>query len=198
MKKLVTAPARLPVYLAEAKAAARIDEDVEDAMLDAWITEATQFAEMYTGRALITQTWDFYFDAFPVSSWTGDSYLEIPASPLQSVVSVGYLDVDEAEQVMPAADYRVDVVNEPGRVVLKTNKSWPQSATIGSAVFIRAVVGYGAFPGDVPEVIRNWIREQVVYRHAVRTRSILGANGGIDMPAWMGIDALSVYRAGWV
>lgn len=197
MKKLVTAPARLPVYLAEAKAAARIDEDVEDAMLDAWLTEATKFAETFTGRALITQTWDFYFDAFP-TTWTGDSYLEIPASPLQSIASVGYLDTDEAEQLMSTDDYRVDIVNEPGRVVLRTNKSWPTSAPIGSAVFIRAVVGYGDYPGDVPEGIRNWIREQVVYRHTYRTRTIVNANGATDLPAWVGTDALSIYRVGWV
>ncbi len=44
----------------------------------------------WLNRALITQTWDMYLDAFPC----GNGEIRMPFYPLQSVTAVQYYDTD--------------------------------------------------------------------------------------------------------
>lgn len=198
-KSLVTAPVRLPVSIGEAKAAAKIESEDEDALVDAWITEAAAFVAEYCGRQLITSTFDAYFDRFPgcADRW-GEYSLELPLGPVQSVTSVTYLDGNGATQTWPATEYRLDRQKSPARVVRGYDKSFPTYRLQSGSVVVRFVAGYGDNPGDVPEPIRNWIREQVAYRHMVRARTLAGAQGAIELPAWMGVDALDFYRTSWL
>src|SRR5215469_16680870 len=62
---LVTPPAVEPVLLADAKGQARIDTTDDDTLVTNLITGARQWAERYTGRAFITQTWQMALDLWP-------------------------------------------------------------------------------------------------------------------------------------
>jgi uncharacterized phiE125 gp8 family phage protein len=135
--KLIAAPLEHPVTLAEARQHLRVTTTAEDALILALIYAAVEHAETFTSRALITQTWELSIDTFSGSA------IELPKPKLQSVTSVKYIDLDGATQTVPAADYQVDALTEPGRIKLVPTASWPSVKEQLNAVTIRFVAGYG-------------------------------------------------------
>lgn len=167
---LVTQPAVEPVSLAEAKAHLRVDGPDEDGLITALIAAARQAAEAYTRRAFITQTWRLTLDKFPgkaVPWWNGvrqgadiaapGDFITLPRPPLRSVTSLkAYDDADNAT-TMAASDYYVDTDSEPGRVVLRSGKTWPAVERVANGVDIVFTAGYGGQAVDVPQAIREGI-----------------------------------------
>jgi len=62
---LNTPPAAEPVTLADAKAHLKVDSTDDDALIASLITAARARAEWHTGRALVTQSWTLWLDAWP-------------------------------------------------------------------------------------------------------------------------------------
>jgi hypothetical protein len=92
--KIITQPTVEPVTLAEAKIQCRADGNELDSLLTGVIIPAARrSAEHETGRALCTQTRELVLDAFPAD-------FELYGSPIQSVVSVKYLDESGNEQTL--------------------------------------------------------------------------------------------------
>lgn len=154
-KKLILAPAKTPINLAEFKEHLKIELDVtvEDAMLQRMINAATEQAQGLTGRALITQTWEYYIDRWPLSG-----QIELPLPPLQSVSSIKYTDVDGNESTFDAASYSVDNVSYIGRVVLNAGYSWPSvNLNNTNPIKITLIAGYGDDETDVPQTINQAI-----------------------------------------
>jgi uncharacterized phiE125 gp8 family phage protein len=155
---IVSPPASEPITLADAKAWARIDDDVddiEDAKINGLILAARSWTENFLNRALITQTWDVYGDEFA-------DPLEMPLAPMQSVTWVKYLDTDGALQTLSADTYDVDTVSFAGAVRLAYGQAWPSIQPVANAVRVRIVAGYGG-PDDVPEPIRLALRMLVAH-----------------------------------
>lgn len=179
--KLVTAPEKLPVTVAEAKAYARVEESSteEDALFSSLIQAAVTLAESYLNRYLITQTHDLTLDCFP-SSDIGVIYL--PKSPVQSITSITYVDDNGATQTWGASNYLLDGKQEPARLTTAYNISYPSIREQLNSVTIRHVVGYGTEPSNVPETIRTAIkllvnemfnsRQQMVYGVSVAEVSV--------------------------
>jgi uncharacterized phiE125 gp8 family phage protein len=151
--KIYAQPSSEPISLEEAKLHLRVDTDdtSEDALLYGYIAAARRHCEGFLGRALITQTWDFYLDSFPRAG-----YIELPFPPLQSVTTLKYKDAAGALQTWAATNYVVDTVGEPGRVSLAYGISWPSTYDEIQAVQIRFVCGYGN-AGSVPPNMKNAI-----------------------------------------
>lgn len=161
MLALVTPPAEEPVSLAEAKLFLRVDSVDEDTLIAALITSARTSAETVTGRALITQTWDYFLDAFP--PW----FLDVPLPPLQSVTSIKYIDGEGVEQTLPLTGYRVDVASAPARIEPAYTEVWPATRNLSNAVSVRFVAGYGGAE-SVPEGIKGWILMRISTLYAQR------------------------------
>ena len=105
---LTTAAAELPLSLGELKAQLRLEDDQvqEDALLMAMMRSAVESCERFTGRALMTQTWTLFRDAWPgaaeatlqegltvaPSNDLPASGIALPKPPLQSVVHVKTYD----------------------------------------------------------------------------------------------------------
>lgn len=142
--RVITPPAELAVPLADVKAHLRVEISDDDALITRLIQACTRAVERRAGRALVTQTLEASFDAFPAGA------LCLPRPPLQSVTSVVYDDTDHAEQTFAAAKYAVLTTTEPGRLILVPNESWPAVRDGGGAVRVRFVAGHGA-ASDVPE-----------------------------------------------
>jgi hypothetical protein len=120
-------PVLSAVSLEDVKAHARITDDASNNVLDAYIATATQEAEAYMGRGILTQTWKLVLEGFA-------NIIPLPmAAPLQNdsgaspstAVVVQYYDADGTLQTLATTVYDVDTVSRPGRVVLKPDQSWP-------------------------------------------------------------------------
>jgi len=128
---------------------------IEDDLLTAILQASREHVEDVTRRALLTQTWDYYLDAFPA----GDE-IKLPFGNLQSVTHVKYTDSDGDETTLTAdTDYTVETNGEQcGFIKLPYDGSWP-SATLGPSkpINIRFVCGWTA-AASIPAKIRAAIK----------------------------------------
>lgn len=153
---LITAPAALPVTLDDVKKHLRIDLSIveDDDELQQKIEAATQALDGYSGalgRALMTQTWAVS------TGWHYCDAIRLPLAPVQSIVSVTYLDEDGAEQTVPAADYRLSGDARGSSVVLTEGASWPSTRYRSDGLTVTFVAGYGdaaAVPSDLRLAIK--------------------------------------------
>jgi uncharacterized phiE125 gp8 family phage protein len=139
--KLVTGPAREPIHLAEAKLHLKIDETLDDQGIRDRISAARQHAEnsWAAGWQLVTATYDLQFDCFPHYSYA----IELPWPPLQSVVSITYIDTAGVTQTLDPSKYIVDAPTDwPGRIAIAYGQSWPSTRQIINAVTIRFIAGF--------------------------------------------------------
>jgi uncharacterized phiE125 gp8 family phage protein len=97
----------------------RADGSELDTTIANLLKAAREACQNYQNRAYYTQTWELSFDTFPCMP------VRIPLPPLQSVVSVKCTDSDGKETAMDINDFIVDKRSEPGRITLKSGKSWP-------------------------------------------------------------------------
>ncbi len=152
--KVSTDPSIEPITLAELKEFARIDGDDEDTLLESLITSARTLVENYLNRALIEQVITLRLD-----EWPGE-IIELPRPPLLSIVAVETLDEDDVATVYDSDNYYISTVSEPGLLLIKNGVVFPQNTNRYYGGFqIRYKAGYGDETTDVPEVIRNCIKQ---------------------------------------
>lgn len=146
---LIAAPDEEPITLAQAKLHLEIDDDItkyNDLIEDELIPAARQWAESYTGRAMIDQTWRLALDNFA----GGEIWL--PKPPLLAVSEIGYTDTDGAAQILAANQYTVDASFEAGpRIVPAWGVSWPAVRSVPSAVLVTFRSGYADRSGSPQE-----------------------------------------------
>lgn len=161
---LVTAPTVEPISAADFKLHARIDGTDEDTYIESLISAVRMAIEQHTGRALISQTWDYWSDDVPETG-----IVKLPKPPLLSVTSITtYSDADVAT-VFSTSSYRVDVTDTMGgRVCLKSGAAWPGPVRITSGFNIRFVAGYGTTPESVPDPLRQAIKSWVSHFYELR------------------------------
>lgn len=155
---LQTAPASEPLSLSDAKDQLKVDTNASDAIISSFITAAREYAETFTRRALITQTWKLYLDEFP-------KVIRLTRSPVQSVTSIEYEDVNGNTQTAATSDYRVDTNSEPARITEADGESWPLENHVTNAVIVTFDAGYGDGPDDVPEPIKAAMKLHVELLH---------------------------------
>lgn len=170
---LATPPAGAPITLEEAKAHARVEVDDEDTLIEGYIATAVQFAEGYTNRALMPQTWDLMLDDFPHN---GERWFELPKPPLQTVDLITYLDSRGDEQTWEEENYRVlapaGARAEQGRVLLRAGKTWPVTRNEPAAVTVRFTAGYDEYE-DVPAEIKTALLVHVAELYENRESTVL-------------------------
>jgi uncharacterized phiE125 gp8 family phage protein len=141
--RLVTAPANDPVTLTEAKAHLDVEHSDHDTLIAALVDAAVSMVDGpkgFTGRAIISQTWDYYLDAFPDCNAEA---IELPLPPCISVTGVYYTDAAGVEQTWDAASYHADLYSEPARILPAAGGSWPTpDDERPNAVRIRFTAGY--------------------------------------------------------
>jgi len=168
--KLVTAPAKEPVSLAEVKLDRGMDlaDATFNTSLELLITAARRWCEHFTSRCLIEQVWDMLLpNGFPVTNRVAmllDPYeIRIPRAPLKAtagITHVKYQKTDGTQDTVLATDYVVGARSEPAIVAPAYGKSWPSTrdyidASGNYPVEVRFIAGYGAAASAVPEDIRK-------------------------------------------
>lgn len=151
--RIDSGPAVEPVGLEEVKANSRIDHNEDDDLIEMMITTAREHCEDVSRWAFITRTYIAKLDCWPY-----DDCIELPFPPLQSVEAIEYTDEEGNTSTFSASNYVVDSHSIPGRIVLKTNSSWPTvNLQVGGAITISFTAGYGDAAGDVPARYRQAI-----------------------------------------
>jgi hypothetical protein len=115
-----TQPAREPLTVIEVRDALRLDDDVDETLVMSFIIAAREWAENYTGRALITRTMQQWMDGFvPVDMplWEGwktgpdvvnyKNHIELALAPAVSVSSISYFTDSGSDDL----EYDVTVVD---------------------------------------------------------------------------------------
>lgn len=136
----VTAPTEYPVTLDEVKAHLKIEHTDYDERIELYLAGETSFAEDFTGRAFVPQTWDYTFDAFPTQR--EPQTIELPLPKVIEITGVFYKDADGAEQELDAGLYNADLTSEPARIALASDGSWPTTQTAPGAIRVRFTAGW--------------------------------------------------------
>lgn len=185
---LVSGPASEPVTTSEAKTNSVVTATGDDAFIATKITQAREYLEQITGRALITQTYEFYLDKFP-------RYITLPKPPLQSVTSVTYIDVDGVEQTLATSVYTVDTDNTEGLIYEAYNQDWPSIRYVDKAVKVTFVAGYGNTATSVPSPLKEAILLHVDHLYENRGNSAeSNALGNISAPPYQYEALIAPYK----
>ena len=172
--RTIVEPLVEPIPLDQAKTQLRVDHDEEDAEIGRKITAAREELEKLHGRAYITRTLEIRLDEFPSAK---SGLVLLPRPPTSEIVSIIYLDVDENEQTLDAADYEFDSFSEPARLRPSASAgSWPATAPLFSAVRIQWKAGFGMSPSDVPAAFREAIKLALGDFYEQRETIVLGLN----------------------
>lgn len=172
MLYLVDQPAELPISLIAAKAHLNVDHSNDDDVISSMIATAVAHLDGpggLLGRALVTQRWELRLSRFP------ERTLEIPLPICREIVSITYLDRDEAEQTLPLGDIRVTGLggDEPAQLWPTLSAPWPATADHPEAVRIRYDAGFGA-AADVPAALKSAILQHVASLYQTREASYVG------------------------
>lgn len=167
--KLIVPPTVEPVALDEMKNHARIDHDGDDALIASLITAARQWAEQYTRRAFIAQTYQMTLDAEDAH----DRSIRLAYPPLIAVNSVELVDEADVATTLGAENYFVDTMSEPGRLVWKSIAPWPIALREVNGIVIEYVAGYGDAAGDVPEAIKLAIKQIAAHWYEHRGEAVI-------------------------
>lgn len=159
--KLITAANTLPVSLAEARAACRIEDGRFDVLLQQKLRAAVKHAEKQLGIALGEQTWRLTLHGFC-------DVITLDNGPVLGLVedSFFYVDPDGAEQPVVTSIYTLDAISEPAAIVLNEGKSWPAVKNARNVVRLDFTTGWtsATLPEDLKEAIlttaRAWFDEE--------------------------------------
>lgn len=176
--KLVTAPTETPIDAAEMKTYLRIDNNLEDALIETLIKTAVSKLEQYLSIKFISQQWDIYFDNFGAIGIGADDFwpgvrqgaigelsrcqnLEFPIGPVISLDQFNTYGDDDVAVAETIGNYSVDKVGLQGRIGLKTGGVWPSTILrSNNGVQFRVTVGYGdktKVPFDIVQAVKDYV-----------------------------------------
>lgn len=182
---LVTAPAVEPITLAEAKRHLKVEVDDDNDLIRGLSIAAREYAETFTGRKFITQTWD----EKPCGFHWGP--IVLPFAPVSSVTSITYLDQAGVSRTWSSALYRTLLPTGPqaqrGRIEPVYGESYPATYPVLEPVAIRFVCGYGASGASVPASIIAAMK--LLIGHWYQERSAVNI-GNIVTPIPLTVDSL--------
>jgi Phage gp6-like head-tail connector protein len=163
---LLSPPPVEPVTLSELKEFLRVDpaDTSQDNLISSLGVSAREWAENYTQRKIVQQSWALFQDFFPgyidlklagtrVSSpfvsgsnavLVGIRYaLVLPNPPVQLVTKFNYQNANGQVASMSAGtDYIVDVLSNPARLTPPFGQIWPVARVVVNAIEIDYTVGY--------------------------------------------------------
>lgn len=154
---LQTAPTSEPISVDELVLHLRIDEYDSDSgtELESIIKSARGIVEDITSRALFTQTWNYYFNAFPSTN-----NFKLPFGNLQSVTHLKYTNSAGTQTTMTVnTEYIVETNGDQcGRIVLPYSVSWPSfTAYPSNPIVVQYVCGWSTVPA-IPEKYKSAIK----------------------------------------
>lgn len=183
MLSLVTAPASEPFTPAEAKLHCKVDVTTDDSLVALWIAAARQYAETFTGRALLNQTWDLKLSGFPCGA------IVLPFPPVSSITSVSYIDTAGTTQTWSSALYETSIPTGPQAMPAQIQPVYggvyPSTRDVFDNVTVRFICGYGASSSTIPALLRAAMLLLIARMYEKREASIVeGDVSSADAILW--------------
>lgn len=184
--RVITDATGEPVSLDDVRTHLRLESTEDDYLLSIYIKAARMYAENYTKRSFMPQTFELRIDEFP-----DGEIIELPRPPLSSAttdVVITYLDASSGNSTtLNSTYYTVDTHSEPGRVILNYNSIWPDEYDMPQAVRVQYKAGYHYISestgGTVPEAIKYWIMLRTAQMYEHREPILIGRDAAIvDLP----------------
>jgi uncharacterized phiE125 gp8 family phage protein len=133
--KIISAPTVESVSLDEVYNHTSTDSDHAD-YLTPLISRARKRFEQRTGRLLVQQTWQFALPKF-------GNAIELPYAPLQSIISIKYIDNQGQLVTVDPAEYRVVDHGIKATLTPKLGGCWPAPGyKVADAVQVECVLGH--------------------------------------------------------
>ncbi len=177
----ISAPGAKPVSLVEAKGAAKVDFDDDNALIEGMIDAAISHLDGWSGvlgRCLINQGW-----RLSLCDWPACRFIRLPF-PDVSAATVKYFDEDNAEQTVTAS--LVTRLEDERGTVIRFSDDFTFPSVFddrGDGVQVEFTAGYGATAADVPPAIRTAILLMVAHWYNNREASTEGQQSEIPFGA---------------
>lgn len=164
--QLVTAPTEFAITDAQMEAHARAAGQPAE-QYQPYVRAAQAWVETVTGRKLVTQTWKWFLDDFPM----GDR-LTLPFGQLQSITHITYTDTAGTQTTFSADYWEASTARDPGVLALSYEQSWPSTTLrVLDPIEIQFVCGWTT-AADVPADLQNAIL--LIAAHFYENRSAVG------------------------
>ena len=186
-----------PITLEEIKDHLQIErgETGSDEVLKGLRAASVEMAQNITGRKLMSQKWDVYFD-----DWPDGNEIELPFSPLISVSTAGitYTGSTSNTITLGSTSWAVDTVSEPPRIVLdNTVNSWPTDELhYNNPIRIVGTYGYSA-SSDIPRSIRHAMLLMIGHWYENREETVTGVGLSMQEIPLGAQSLLEMYRTKW-
>lgn len=172
---LTVAPSVEPVTVAEAKAHCKVDHAADDDYFTNFlIPSARRWAESYTGRAFLSQTFVLKLRGF------GCEPIVLPRPPLASITSIAYTDGAGASATWAASSSGYQLEQPSGEMAMHASirpaygVSYPSTRDVPDSVVITYVAGYGAAATAVPVGIKHGVLMLIEDMYRQRGSEIVG------------------------
>lgn len=148
-----SAPATDPVTRAECALFMRYSGTLQNDVIDSLIKAATKYVQQWTGRTLVTTTFEFYYD------WLLDS-LQLPVADCTSITSIYYKDNTDNYTVLTSTLYELDNKSLINAINRKYGSTYPAVCPVVNAVKVTFVSGFGA-ASAVPDSLKTAVKMMV-------------------------------------
>lgn len=182
--ELITGPDLEPIELTEAKQHLRVEHDDEDTLIERYVAAARMWAEDYTRRALISQSWRQVLEDFP----SGNGEIRTMKGRMISVERIQYQDsAGDTQQLHAPADspivtgnVQIIASNEHyGRIRPSFGLTWPSTRDEMASVQIEFTTGFGTTPEDMPPPLLQALLYRVTDFYEFRGTIDLKSNAGV-------------------
>lgn len=148
--EVVTAATVEPLTSEQVKEHLKVENDEENLLIEQYIKGARDATEYVYQYQLCEATLRDWFDSFPCDT----KPIVLNRWPVQSVASIKYYDDSDTLQTWAAANYIVDLVSRPARIMVHPDAIYPVPQARINAVQVNYVAGY-ATPGEIPSGITD-------------------------------------------
>ena len=186
-----------PITLEEIKDHLQIErgETGSDEVLKGLRAASVEMAQNITGRKLMSQKWDVYFD-----DWPAGNDIELPFSPLVSVAATGitYTGSTSNTMTLGSTSWAVDTVSEPPRIVIdNTVNGWPTDELhYNNPIRIVGTYGYSA-SSDIPQSLKHAMLLMIGHWYENREETITGVGLSMQEIPLGAQSLLEMYRTKW-
>lgn len=146
----------------DAKSFMRIIGDEDNDIVYSMINSAFTEADDRTNRNLVTATFELYLPSFR-------NEITLPKNPIQEIVSVEYMDMDNNYVVLESTNYYIYEKDGVDHLVFTSFTATPAHK---KAVRITFKSGYKT--AEFPEDLKSWIRVKVSTLYEYREEFVVG------------------------